>query len=249
MRRYGSSAASRPGTIERGDGHVINVSSWRVLPESTPLFGVYNASKAALSAVSRVIETELAELGVHSTTIYYPLVDTPMIAPTRAYDGLAALTADEAADWMVTAARTRPVRSASKDDASPSPRHRGTASAQRRHEAPNSQPVSDARPISDARVRDIEYRTHRPENLTLGALLTTAAFLCVALVGALAKVSGQYTSTGVLLLFQNVICLLFILPVALRGGWPSYGPTRSACTSCAQQPALLAGTRFSSRSP
>ena len=63
-----------PGTIERGDGHVINVSSWRVLPESTPLFGVYNASKAALSAVSRVIETELAELGVHSTTIYYPLV-------------------------------------------------------------------------------------------------------------------------------------------------------------------------------
>ena len=33
-----------------------------------------------------------------------------MIAPTRAYDGLAALSADEAADWMVTAARNRPVR-------------------------------------------------------------------------------------------------------------------------------------------
>jgi drug/metabolite transporter (DMT)-like permease len=41
------------------------------------------------------------------------------------------------------------------------------------------------------------------------------------LVGALAKVSGQYTSTGVLLLFQNLICLLFIAPVALRGGWSS----------------------------
>lgn len=99
-----------PGMIERGDGHIVNVSSWRVMPESSPYFGVYNASKAALSAVSRVIDNELAESGVHSTTIYYPLVATPMIAPTRAYDGLAALSAEEAAEWMVVAARTRPVR-------------------------------------------------------------------------------------------------------------------------------------------
>ncbi|MGV0717752.1 SDR family oxidoreductase [Mycolicibacterium sp. XJ662] len=99
-----------PGMLERGDGHIINVSSWRVMPESSPLFGVYNASKAALSAVSRVIDNELAELGICSTTIYYPLVATPMIAPTRAYDGLAALSADEAAEWMVVAARARPVR-------------------------------------------------------------------------------------------------------------------------------------------
>ena len=59
----------------------------------------------------------------------------------------------------------------------------------------------------------------RPENLSLAAFLTTAAFCCVALVGALAKVSGQYTSTGVLLLFQNLICLLFVIPAAVRGGW------------------------------
>ncbi|GLP79767.1 DMT family transporter [Mycobacterium antarcticum] len=62
---------------------------------------------------------------------------------------------------------------------------------------------------------------HRPENLVLGAILTTTAFFCVALVGALAKASGRYTSTGVLLLFQNAICLLFVIPVALRGGWTS----------------------------
>ncbi len=60
---------------------------------------------------------------------------------------------------------------------------------------------------------------YRDENLLVGALLTTAAFFCVALVGTLAKVSGQYTSTGVLLLFQNAICLVFILPVAWRGGF------------------------------
>jgi len=62
---------------------------------------------------------------------------------------------------------------------------------------------------------------HRPENLVLAAVLTTAAFFCVALVGTLAKVSGQYTSTGVLLLFQNLICLLFVTPVALRSGLSS----------------------------
>jgi NAD(P)-dependent dehydrogenase (short-subunit alcohol dehydrogenase family) len=99
-----------PGMIERGDGHIINISTWRVLPESSPMFAVYNASKAALSAVSRVIDTEWGQSGVQSTTIYYPLVATPMIAPTRAYAGVPALGPDEAADWMVTAARTRPIR-------------------------------------------------------------------------------------------------------------------------------------------
>lgn len=103
-----------PGMIERGDGHVINVSTWGVLSEATPLFGVYNASKAALSSVSRVIETEWGRWGVHSTTLYYPLVSTPMIAPTKAYEGMPALSPREAAQWMITAARERPVRIAPK---------------------------------------------------------------------------------------------------------------------------------------
>ncbi|OCB19303.1 short-chain dehydrogenase [Mycobacterium malmoense] len=99
-----------PGMLERGDGHIINVSTWGVLSEASPLFAVYNASKAALSAVSRVVETEWGHKGVHSTTLYYPLVSTPMIAPTNAYAGMPALTSEEAAEWMLTAARTRPVR-------------------------------------------------------------------------------------------------------------------------------------------
>jgi drug/metabolite transporter (DMT)-like permease len=61
---------------------------------------------------------------------------------------------------------------------------------------------------------------HRPENLAVGGALTAAAFFCVALVATLAKVAGQYTSTGVLLLFQNLICLVFMVPVVVRGGWP-----------------------------
>ena len=99
-----------PSMIERGDGHIINVATWGVLTEAPPLFGVYNASKAALSAVSRVIETEWARKGVHSTTLYYPLVATPMIAPTKAYDGVPALSPQEAGRWMIDAAVHRPVR-------------------------------------------------------------------------------------------------------------------------------------------
>jgi len=99
-----------PGMLERGDGHIVNVATWRVLPESSPMFAVYNASKAALSAVSRVVDTEWGRAGVHSTTVYYPLVATPMIAPTRVYEGIAALSAEEAAQWLVAAAKTRPIR-------------------------------------------------------------------------------------------------------------------------------------------
>lgn len=99
-----------PAMLRRGDGHIINVATWGVLSEASPLFGVYNASKAALSAVSRVIETEWSRSGVHSTTLYYPLVATPMIAPTKEYQGMPALTPAEAARWMIDAARHRPVR-------------------------------------------------------------------------------------------------------------------------------------------
>ncbi|OBF24278.1 short-chain dehydrogenase [Mycobacterium kubicae] len=99
-----------PGMLERGDGHIINVATWGVLSEASPLFSVYNASKSALSSVSRIIETEWGHRGVHSTTLYYPLVATPMIAPTKAYQGMPALTSEEAGEWMMTAARTRPVR-------------------------------------------------------------------------------------------------------------------------------------------
>jgi NAD(P)-dependent dehydrogenase (short-subunit alcohol dehydrogenase family) len=99
-----------PGMFERGDGHVINVSTWGVFSEASPLFSVYNASKAALSTVSRVIETEWSSRGVNSTTLYYPLVKTPMIAPTKEFDELPAMTPREAAQWMITAAQRRPVR-------------------------------------------------------------------------------------------------------------------------------------------
>ncbi len=99
-----------PGMFARGDGHIINVATWGVMVEASPNFGAYNATKSALASVSRVMETEWSGRGVHSTTLYYPLVATPMVAPTKAFDHRPALTPGQAAEWMIIAARRRPVR-------------------------------------------------------------------------------------------------------------------------------------------
>ena len=57
---------------------------------------------------------------------------------------------------------------------------------------------------------------YKPENLAVGAVLTTLSFFCVALVGALGKAAGHLTSTAVVVLFQNLICFVVIIPVAIR---------------------------------
>ena len=62
---------------------------------------------------------------------------------------------------------------------------------------------------------------HKPEHMVIGATLTTLSLLCVSVMSALGKVAGQLTSTGVVVLFQNLICLLFIAPIALHGGCAS----------------------------
>ena len=46
---------------------------------------------------------------------------------------------------------------------------------------------------------------HKPEHMVIGAILTTLSFLCVSVMSALGKVAGQLTSTGVVVLFQNLI--------------------------------------------
>jgi drug/metabolite transporter (DMT)-like permease len=60
---------------------------------------------------------------------------------------------------------------------------------------------------------------HKPEHMVLGAALTTTSFFCVAVMSAMGKVAGQLTSTGVVVLFQNLIAFMFIAPIAFRGGW------------------------------
>ena len=70
----------------------------------------YLASKAALDAFSRSIAPEVIGDGVHFTTVYMPLVRTPMIAPTKIYDRFPTLSPEEAAEMISEAIRKRPKR-------------------------------------------------------------------------------------------------------------------------------------------
>jgi short-subunit dehydrogenase len=96
-----------PVMRERGEGHVINISTIG-LQINTPRFAAYLASKAALDAFSRSIGPEVIGDGVHFTTVYMPLVRTPMIAPTKIYDRLPTLSPEQAADMICEAVRKRP---------------------------------------------------------------------------------------------------------------------------------------------
>ncbi len=96
-----------PTMRERDTGHIINISTIG-LQMNTPRFAAYLASKAALDAFSRSIGPEIIGDGVHITTVYMPLVRTPMIAPTKIYDRFPTLSPEEAAQMIVEAIRKRP---------------------------------------------------------------------------------------------------------------------------------------------
>jgi short-subunit dehydrogenase len=102
-----------PGMRERKSGHIINVSSIGV-QTNTPRFSAYVASKAALDAFSRCVAPECVGDNVKFTTVYMPLVRTPMIAPTDIYKAFPTLTPDEAAQMLTDAMIDKPKRLASR---------------------------------------------------------------------------------------------------------------------------------------
>lgn len=96
-----------PSMTEQGGGHIINISSIGCLT-NVPRFSAYVASKSALDAFSRCLSAEVKGSNIDITTIYMPLVRTPMIAPTKLYDYVPTLTPDQAANMLVGAVITRP---------------------------------------------------------------------------------------------------------------------------------------------
>jgi NAD(P)-dependent dehydrogenase (short-subunit alcohol dehydrogenase family) len=101
-----------PGMRERGYGHIVNVSSIGV-QTNAPRFSAYVASKSALDSFSRSVATEVGDDGVTVTTIYMPLVRTPMIEPTKVYRFFPAIQPEDAAAMVVKAAKRQPKRMAS----------------------------------------------------------------------------------------------------------------------------------------
>jgi len=102
-----------PGMRERKSGHIVNVSSIGV-QTNTPRFSAYVASKSALDAFSRCTAPEVVQDNVKFTTVYMPLVRTPMIAPTDIYKAFPTLTPDEAAQMLCDAMVDKPKRMASR---------------------------------------------------------------------------------------------------------------------------------------
>lgn len=71
-----------PGMLERGAGHIVNVSSM-AMAVNTPLFATYGASKSGLSAFSESLRLELGGSGVGLTLVEIGETDTAMLQKLR----------------------------------------------------------------------------------------------------------------------------------------------------------------------
>lgn len=98
-----------PSMQAANKGQIINISSIGCLANA-PRFAAYVASKSALDAFSRCLSAEIHQYNINITTIYMPLVRTPMIAPTKMYDYVPTFTPDQAANLIIKAIVSKPKR-------------------------------------------------------------------------------------------------------------------------------------------
>jgi len=98
-----------PAMRARKHGQILNVSTVGV-QVNVPRYGAYIASKAALDAFSRVLAVEALRDGVSVTTVYMPLVRTPMMESTTIYDSFPMRSAEQAADLIVEGIVHQPKR-------------------------------------------------------------------------------------------------------------------------------------------
>ena len=96
-----------PGMRERGEGHIVNVSTIGIdMP--APHWSAYASSKAAFETWLRCVSPEARLDGVATTSIHFPLVHTAMSAPTAMFRRVPGLTPEDAADAVCRAVVRRP---------------------------------------------------------------------------------------------------------------------------------------------
>jgi len=83
--------------LEKKQGHIINISTVNALLLPFPHWAAYQASKAAFDTWFRSAQPEMNNRGISTTSIYFPLVRTPMIEPTAAYRSTPAMSPEHAA--------------------------------------------------------------------------------------------------------------------------------------------------------
>jgi short-subunit dehydrogenase len=96
-----------PSMAHQKSGHIINISSIGVLTNAAR-FSAYVASKAALDAFGRCLAAEVKHRHIEITSVYMPLVRTPMIAPTKVYDYAPAWSPQQAANMIIQAMLNKP---------------------------------------------------------------------------------------------------------------------------------------------
>ncbi len=98
-----------PAMVSQGGGQIIHSSTMGTMAP-TPRFGAYLASKAAMDAFLDALVAEYADRNIITTAIKFPLVKTPMIAPTKAYADAPAASPESAARMFVKAVVQKPRR-------------------------------------------------------------------------------------------------------------------------------------------
>lgn len=78
--------------LEKNQGHIVNISTINVLLFPVPYWAAYQASKTAFDTWFRSASPELTLKQISTTSIYLPLVKTPMIEPTIAYQTVPAMS-------------------------------------------------------------------------------------------------------------------------------------------------------------
>jgi short-subunit dehydrogenase len=93
--------------LEKKQGHIINVSTVNALLLPLPHWAAYQASKTAFDTWFRSAAPELNLMGISTTSIYLPLVRTPMILPTVAYQKLPAMSPQHVANIICESIYTK----------------------------------------------------------------------------------------------------------------------------------------------
>lgn len=78
--------------LQKNQGQIINVSTINAMLHPFPYWAAYQSSKSAFDIWFRSAAPELNALGIATTSIYLPLVKTPMVLPTEAYRKMPAMS-------------------------------------------------------------------------------------------------------------------------------------------------------------
>lgn len=93
--------------LEKNNGHIVNVSTINTLMAPMPHWAAYQSSKAAFDTWLRSAAPELRKHGITASTVYLPLVKTPMIEPTLTYRKAPAIRAFHAAELIAKTLYTK----------------------------------------------------------------------------------------------------------------------------------------------